>query len=418
MELLLRLNLARENKWVRDTGIDFSTIVLSANVLETFFQTSVSTINALKKPYVIDPLTHIFAIQSVDLSPKRWYSKLVAHYGLDLIIPDDAAFLSIDQMLSSHRPTKELKNFVENVVEYERGRIVDSKEYDEIVEVEEFEGRPVDERLFRPRLLIPPYFYVGYDVEDIDNVSSSEWLRINIECIKHAITLKSKNEKIYPVVLIEKTLLYFPNEIKSIVNAYNIDGADGFFIWVADFREHSESESLLKGLRSLTKLLADLHKPVYNLYGGFFSILLRKEGMAGISHSICYGEYKNPFAEPGMLATIRFYDQELRSKVPYGKMDEMLRMTKRQWCNCDYCRTLRSIRGNEKESRGKRIEYAAKHFLLKRSGEMAAIDSPEDIMKQLNRSYDLHKNSDTEGVYSDFYRHLDLWKDALKSGAR
>jgi hypothetical protein len=416
VELLLRLNLARENDWVESTAIQLSTIVFSANVMETFFRTSIRTINSLKKPYVIDPLTAIFGIESLDPSPKRWFSKLVSHYGLDLILSQGTTTIPVDRLIGSNTATKELKDFVENVIEYQRQRILDSPEYGEFVDVENFEGRVVDDGLFTPRFLIPPYFYVGYDLEYISDVVDSQWLKVNAESVRHAVTVKREKEMLCPVVLVSKSLLTFPDQVEKLVSAYNIVGVDGYFIWVSDFHENREPETVLKGFVSLVEAFAKLGKPVYNFYGGIFSFLINKLGLTGVSHSICYGDYKDPFAEPGILATIRFYDRDLGTKVPYGKVQELLHLTGRESCSCEYCQQLDKVVGQDRSARGKRIEYVGKHFLRTRSEEVAILNNAdaEDFMNRFDDIRKILDQRDTIGAYRDFYQHLALWNKVLR----
>lgn len=417
VELFLRLNLPRENDWLDSIQTDFSTLVISANVLETFFATTIKSVNNRAKPYLIDPLTYIFSLESVDLSPKRWYSKLVSHYGLDLILPPGTTTVPLDRMIVSGQATDSLKGLVENVIDYQRQRILASPEYSDFLDVEAFEGRKVNPSLFAPRFLIPPYFYVGYDVEDISDVTQSEWLRVNIECAKHAVALKRSGEKIYVAILISKSLLYFPDQIEKLVSEYSINGVDGFLLWVSDFREQRESDQALLGLVRLVSALVKLGKPIYNLYGGMFSLLLSSRGLSGACHSICYGESKDPFAESGMLATVRYYDQDMKTKVPYGKLAEFLKLTDRSACDCQHCIDLRTVVGDSKSARGKRIELTAKHFLLQRSREIIAINAGESqkIISGFNQMSQLCEQKDYTKTYRDFYIHLEIWNKILSS---
>ena len=413
--MFLRLNLPRENDWIEATGIEFSTLVISSNVLETFFSTSIKTINNRAKPYIIDPLTYIYGLESIDLSPKRWYSKLVSHYGLDLILSPGVTTLTVGHLLTAGHATNSLRNLVENVTNYQKRRILDSSEFDDFTDIEGFQGHDVSPDLFVPRFLIPPYFYMGYDVEDISDIGQSQWLKVNIECARHAVARKETSEKICAVILISKSLLFFPEQIEKLVNEYGTTGVDAFMLWMPDFREYREPLQLLGGFVKLVSTLSKLGKPVFNFYGGMFSLLLSKGGIAGVCHSPCYGESKDPFAEPGMLATVRYYDQDMKIKVPYGKLVEFLKLTNRDYCGCQYCVSLRGVVGDTTAARGKRIELAAKHFLMQRSSEILSINAgdAQAIVSSFTQTFELCEQNDPNGTYADYYKHLKVWNSVL-----
>lgn len=94
-------------------------------------------------------------------------------------------------------------------------------------------------------------------------------------------------------------MLPYEKDIDEIVTEYNIDGVDGYMIWCARMDENSAKQRKLLHFQKFIERLADNKKPIHNMYGGLFSLLLEDKGLIGTTHSICYGEYKSPFSTGG-----------------------------------------------------------------------------------------------------------------------
>jgi len=85
--------------------------------------------------------------------------------------------------------------------------------------------------------------------------------------------------------------------ISKIKNDYA--GFDGLIFWGSSKNnEENEDLSYLEGLKRFVSLLAELEKPVYSLYGGYFTAMLSKYGLTGYSSGICYGINKHVDAHP------------------------------------------------------------------------------------------------------------------------
>lgn len=400
-EFLIRLNIGREMAWIEDSEIDNYSIIVSATVLESFPKRFTNTILKTKKPFIVDPYTHIFGYNVPELRDKRWFSKLMGYYGIDLIVSPDATQIPLNQLLDSKKlPTDNLKSFVENVMDYQRNRIQSS--YDEISEFEEFEGSSNTSNVLIPKYIISPYFYLGYD--------SDSWIQVNVHCIKTAVSLKQNGEKIFAVILIDKTILSMSQDVDKIIENYNIEGVDGYFIWVTDFDEKTARPSELASFRRLVEKLSKLQKPIYNMYGGLFSFLLHRDGLSGTCHSICYGEHKDPFLIGGMLANVRYYQPMIRSKIPYSRRYEIEKTLDLINCNCEYCKELPKAVDNI----GKQMELCGKHFLLTRANEVEQIDHASNtILAEMKTVYEKSKKLDRIKAYDSFYDQLNSWNDVF-----
>lgn len=400
-ELIIRVNISREMGWLEDIEVKDYSIVISSHILEGLKKRFTSMLLKTKLPYIIDPYTYIFTSDLQEVKDKRWYPNLVALYGLDLIMDPDAGALSSDLLIDrNNQPTENLNELVENVINYQRTRIQDV--YDEIFEFEEFEGKQDSISTISPKCIIPPYFFLG--------AGSVDWLTVNIRCIQYALQNRQENEKIFAVIMLDKDLLSFKDDVKQIIQEYSLAGIDGYFVWPAYFDENSPKRTEIRLFSEFIDELSKFQKPIYNMYGGLFSLLLHDRGITGISHAICYGEHKAPFASSGMAATIRYYEPSIHSKIPFGRMDEIQDALKLEKCNCKYCSEIYNT--NDK---GKQLELSGKHFIFKRIQELNNLrnNGASAFLAEIIQDAKRAEENDQVGAYSNFYEKFAIWKEAL-----
>lgn len=92
---------------------------------------------------------------------------------------------------------------------------------------------------------------------------------------------------------IDKHLLS-PNKRRKLISDFA--KADGFRVWVVDFRENDEDERSLKRYAEFFKELSETGKPVVNMYGGAFSIFLGRLGFLNrVVQGLGYGEHRSPY---------------------------------------------------------------------------------------------------------------------------
>ncbi|MDV3293517.1 MAG: hypothetical protein LYZ70_04540 [Nitrososphaerales archaeon] len=400
--------MTREIGWFEEFNPECSTIVLSANVFESFPKAFIRALIRFGKPFVIDPVTYILRDDDTELKEKRWYSKLASFYRLNAVLPSGERVLGLSHLLNADdTPTNALGQLVANVMRYQRARIVGSSELQVVKEIEEFEGRTVDEGRLVPRWIIPPYFLAN----------AERWVTANKRCMEEAVRNKQTGEKVFGVITFDESLLGFEVFTNKILTDYNIEGLDGYLIWISDFKESVQSPQRLKAYIQFVQALARLGKPIYNMYGGLFSFLLDDKGLTGACHSICYGESKDANAEGGgIMATIRYYYESLRIKVPYARVPEILGLVGgAPRCDCEACRTLFAIQGDSPEDRGVKMELCAKHFLHIRRREIGEINSGRkaELLESFNSNYQSYSTADRYNAYDLFYSHLHNWIEAL-----
>jgi len=396
-ELWLRMNLPREKELLSKHD-GFDTILLSAHVMETFPHFLSAYIKRRNKPFVIDPYTYVFAPvpEMIEVEEKRWFSKLIGAYGLDYLYNMGRNSLEENDLLDMNDDaTDTLKQFVRAVITYQQSRI--NVELAKLVDYEpDLEGE------VRPRFLIAPYFLI----------QSLRWLRICSEVVREAALLKGDYKLLVPI-FISKGTLVTQEARQMIMSALNQAAVDGFIAWVADFRETVELEPTLREFRTWITELSTTGKPVYNMYGGLFSILLADSGMTGISHSICYGEFKDPTTEGGG-GQIRYYDPYVRNKIPVGSLDVFsttLRLPPGAKCNCQVCKAFHSYADLEKIS----LADADEHFLIRRIDEIEKVNAKQSLhlITDLHNAYEHASRTDSLGRLAIFYEHLKKWTQAL-----
>jgi len=399
---MIRVNISREMNWLESSDLKNCDIVVPSHILEALTKRITSMLAKLKRPYIIDPHTYIFGADVSHIDGKRWFGKLVAQYGLDVIIPDPDNFELQPKLLVDNykQPTDNLRELVENVIDYQRTKIQET--YDDINEIENFDQENIEIQNFKPKWIIPPYFFVS--------AYSKDWLPVNVNSIKLAVKNRNVDEKIFAVIMIDKEMLPFEEDIDEIVAEYNIDGVDGYLIWCASFNENSAKQRELLNFQKFIEKLAIYKKPIHNMYGGLFSLLLQNKGMMGTTHSICYGEYRNPFNTGGGGAIVRFYQPYLHSKLPFARLEEIetaLQLTK---CDCKYCDTL-----NDKKTKGRELELSGKHFILKRIDEINEINTAgaDMFLKKLVKVNSNAKQKDSTDAYLNLYERFEFWNETI-----
>jgi len=399
-ELWLKMNLPREKDLISKYD-QFDSVMVSAHVIETFPRFLSAYIKRRAKAFIIDPFTHVLAHESfpdiIEVEEKRWFSKLIGAYGLDYLYNTGRNSLNENDLIDSNgHPTDGLRQFTRAVIEYQLNRI--NIELASLVDYEpDLEGEA------NPRFLIAPYFLI----------QNRRWLQICAEMANEAIQLKGKNRLLIPI-FINKATLVTPMQRKAVFSALDLPGVDGYIIWVSDFRETNELEGTLRQFRVWVTELSQVGKPVYNLYGGLFSLLLADSGLSGVSHGICYGEFKDPTSEGGG-GQIRYYHPFIRNKIQIGTLDSFntsLQVPTESRCNCDICR----VYGSDSQLERMDLAQANEHFLIRRIDEVRQINNgmSDQILPNLHSAYQYVHPRDSSGDLGMFYGHLERWVRAIR----
>ena len=391
-ELAIRASVPREMNWLEKfqwTGM----VIMPAHIMETFKRRATRMLERLACPYVIDPHTHVLA--NVDeIADKRWFGMLVAEYGIDMAAELDRPSLSPSMLVRNNLETDLLKNLVHNVLGYQKNVVQNAagqtREYSRF---ESDGGRGGDPLV--PRWVIPPYFFI--------ESSETEWLAVNTRSAELARTIH-EGADLYAMIMISQEILSDDNEINAIVSAYHRLQVDGYMIWVSSMDETRAKESELLGFQKFVDQLSQAGRPIYNAYGGLFS--LANDKISGTSHAICYGEHKNPFEMASGGLPARFYLPALYSKIPYGRMREITRALALEECRCKHCAALGAVPASDE------FEHAALHFLECRTADLARIrdEGGAAFLDHVLAAFDRARGSDVHKMHSAFYGHFGTWR--------
>jgi hypothetical protein len=351
------------------------------------------------KPILIDPITHAFQHDpslllrsnesdgddedeegDTGVQLKASFQKLVDAYGAPIqgkagreaCVPETFA----DSGLSL--------DFTRNVLAFQK-----SKVREEVKETDAYDflafAHEGELSLAEPDAIIAPYFYMS-------PTTYTDWLAVNTAFVRHA-RADAANFDVAAQIVLDKDLLVDQEAIQAIATGYRDAEADVFFLWIDEFSEHAAGKQALEGLVSLvTKLRGDSDRPVANLYGGFFSILLSHPDVRvldGVCHGPQYGEDRAVVPVGGGLPTARFYLPSAHQRFRYKDVLAVLR--KNGWldsaeayyqnvCDCPQCHELVGLLG---PSAGFAKYGASKSVTFVRQGQTVSMAIPIQETKVL-----------------------------------
>lgn len=192
----------------------------------------------------------------------------------------------------------------------------------------------------RPKILIPPYFYLNPRDSNFE-----KWLYLNVNFINISLS-QSHNYfgsiPVYGQIVLSKESLQDKKFINQIANAYQNCACAGFTIWIDGLNEH---EADIGTLKSFTELLGKLKgKAIYNMYGGYFSILLTHSSIGllqGVSHGMEYGESREVYPVGGGIPVSKYYYMPLHQRIDFTKAfyfleyNGILDTNLENWGTCD-----------------------------------------------------------------------------------
>jgi len=351
-------------------------LVIEASILEQFTKFTLSLISTVEKPFFIDP-THKLVLRTLD--EKEWAIKVAEAFKISECVEEGV--ILIDKLKEN------LDAFVKATIAYQRNKIKMSSGGLELFGIS---GSGLE-----PEIIVAPYFL-------IDGIHS-ESFELNLEMLRKSIALKGDG-KLYAVIAIEEYLL---SEAEELISKFEIEGIDGFCVWVSDFREEGEDVKILEKYVEFFKKLSKLKKPIMNLYGGAFSVLLGKLGLIDcVVQGIAYGEYRNPYIATTGRYTKTYYIPKIHKVVPLYRAQELIETVPELKCGCEFC--VEADIMNTPVNRI-RTDLLKKHYVLSRWKEK---------QRDFKELYANMKNTTQllDDVFEEFWeqlRHLKNWEEVL-----
>lgn len=384
----------RERPLLEEHMDKYSGLCIESHILEIFKNSISQFIQAHKIPFFIDPVFYKFIkINSLEaLEEKRWYIPLVDHYGLDPEIKDAVL---LDETIFTETFIQKVVN---KILNYQKCRVMD-------LSASSLLSLLGESCKLIPLFLIAPYILIN----------NKRTLLINKELIASSINWAVKENidlPLFAVIMLDKGLL-FPQQVDKIIehlSDLNDKPLKGYFIWVTDFKESEEDDNNLRAFKYLIEILRGQNKEVYNLYGGYFSLLLAKKGILdGVVSGIGLGEARDPFAEPGVVLP-RYYSPVLKRMLSITMADALLAYDRSIFkCECPVC-------SNSNDIASLKTMDLTKHFIESRLQEYQNIQnfSLQDLKDELSRTVDLMKQKSTDPILKAIgingkYEHLERW---------
>jgi hypothetical protein len=328
---ILRYGTNADQKYIERFHKSFNMLALNANMVAytpgAISQFLMQHCIERQGSFFIDPITHAFQhdiekIKSLSRKTNKYVVKksilnLIEAYGNPI-----KAKIEKDRIVTNNdfNDIKIKEAFCERVINFQINTI--KTQLSEKGFLEYISDNENMLHMLEPSFVIPPYFYVT-------EATLNTWLPLNIDFINIAKE-KFKKRKIFAQLVVSKEILT-SNYMRDLVCQNYIDtNITDLLIWIDDFNEYSASFEQLSGYLDLIKKLYNHKISVYNLYGGFFSIMLTGLDsylgfrLSGVGHGLEYGEYRAVVPVGGGIPTSKYYYFPIHQRLNYKTASELL----------------------------------------------------------------------------------------------
>lgn len=287
------------------------------------------------KGFFIDPITYAFQKEirllkseskaTGEKKIKKSVEKLIDKYGY----PVDKVRKDVSVEPSDFSDADERKSFCSRVLDFQYNLVNQHVKENDLVKYLEYVAPNGTESIpqFRPKFLIAPYFFL-----DSEDSQYDQWLNLNIDLAETAVQQSQQMFDGCPVfaqIVISKSLFKNRRALDGLAQVYSHSNCNGFTVWVDDLNEHEASYQELSEFVYLLKQLNGT-RPVYNMYGGYLSILLANKQVQllnGISHGLEYGESRGVYPVGGGLPVSKYYFYPLHQRLDFTKAFYLLEHT-------------------------------------------------------------------------------------------
>jgi hypothetical protein len=431
---LLRLGVHSEQQYFINHKDKYDMVFLTANLAHYSSSGTASLMvgKLADKSFVIDPNTHVFGHMTKYIKTtapgeqpkvKASLQGLGEEYGEPIV-----------KALRGDRPVKAAdfandalkRDFTKRVLLFQTEGLIkalaptDSKYIDSNIE-----------QILQPNFLVAPYFF-------LDSKNYKEWLDVNAQLFAASVG-HHPGKALYAEIVVDWRIVEKPDQLSEIISSYKqLAGCDGYLIWISNASEHTAGTATLTGLRRLVRELSSEGKPVINLYGGYFSLLLSHFGMSGVTHGPGYGEDRDVIPVGGGLPASKFYLTPIHQRLLTREVEFMV--TSKVWenaedffarvCSGATCRSV--INGNLLDNfnrfgreivkfskRGSEYSYptpdarliTTNHYLEAKDDEFRSVgeNSLQDLIRQLENAEKVY----AESAPSSSLGCLESWRLAL-----
>ncbi len=339
----LRLGAMNDKAIVETEQDSFDVLVLQAN-LAVSARKALGSWVALDKPFWIDPIAYAYAAApaylmseqklkrgepETEVTFKRTFRDLANAYGEPFLrVIEERRPLTPEDF----EPERDAQ-VVQQVLEWQRTVLSPPEEDAKFYETEEI--------ALEPLLLTVPNFPLQPNLEP----GEPAWLAVNLRLLNAAKDLYPTS-RLAAGLLIEESLFDSEQQLQTICEAYLTIPADHIWLWVSDNEEVNMTIPRAQRLRQLVRNLVAGGKNVHQAFGGSFSTLLLRDGLASVAHGVAYWEHKSwePLAGGG-LPTLRYFYPPLGQRLRFLDVDAVVDSLisdpdefHDDVCGCEVCR--------------------------------------------------------------------------------
>lgn len=368
-------------------------LIIPLSVACVFRQGTGGFVLTLKTQYALDPRTPILQAHFDRQSLRRAHREIADVHGP-----------TVRQIIET-RPLQPqdvdplARDMAARVLSFQKGFAEQSAE--KVNKYAALLGEEPEERYGGPHFLIPPYFR--------SNERRDPWYSVSLNLAVQAIDAK-EGYRLAPVLHLTPG---FPaGELQEFRRDYDNPEFDGLVIYVNDLQEYVAPSTTLRKYANLVSTMRELDKPLFGLFGGYFTLLLRKIGLGTFSNAVGYGEYRDSGYHEGGQAVRRYYVPNLHRYFTDTDAQEIFNIIGggQLWCGCGVCRRRRPLTDYTNQE-------LMDHFLNARLREIQHANDAtlSDLLGELDET-----RSQLEGfptIPFDRYSHLGQWVDALQDFA-
>lgn len=442
---LARFGMATESVHLSQFRDSYDLLVFNANTVAHMPGAVARLVSeGTAKPFIVDPQTHAFQHDPAfvktqnakgEWSLKKSVDKLADVYGS--VIRAKAGQKAVVPTDISDAVAAEI---AEGVVRFQMLTVAEQDVSEENREYLDWMGLDIT----TPAVIVAPYFYM--DARTID-----QWLPVNILLAqKTAAFVHSEYEGtgLFLELVVDRDVLLDPDAVDAIATGYGDADCSGVLLWVDGLTEQEAPKKMLSGFAGLARSLRGKGKAVYNLYGGYFSILLAHPEFGGLLSGVChgmeYGESRAVVPVGGGIPMAKYYVPFLHQRLRYGDAARLfferglLDSTDAFYARVCGCNTCREVLANDPQKNfalfgeGKPVTFRRRgaavtlsypnqdtkgrclsHYLERKATEFNAMASSPaaDLLSALVVTADEYEGDlGVEGV-----SHLRVWHSVLSS---
>lgn len=459
-KVVLRIGSHAEKEYFEQMARFLDGMMFGGNLLEITPAATFSLVYAVGKkrgatlPFFLDPMTYCFGPyidptsgrKRIDLNAlkskrkdrktkkeifavKDSYTALASNLGsaFEAAVKHGAA-VDISVVTPSERD-----KMCKGVVDYQMLRMGQIRAVEVEIDDEEKDALAAVDK---PAVVFAPYFF-------IHESWAKDGLDAAIDLARRTAALKPE-VPVHAVVCADHAVLRSAAHVQYLITHLPTTGIGGVWLWFDGFSEHEAPLDELVNFRKLVKGLGGKME-VFNLHGGYYSLLLAHDGLTGISHGVGYGEQKPVAQVIGAAApTVRYYLPPISKRVGVPDVQRCLPdvgiTTAAEFfakvCGCQICKGVigndlarfaafgEMHRASATAQRDSQTPAAAKmcrfHFLLNRFKEpkavanLAAADRSKHVTtnaKPWRDCFPLRSHLGAPGERG----YIELWAEALNT---